>query len=161
MNLEKDLEKVFKKHNIQKATVIVEIKPIDENNNGQSVIITMAPTPEEEIAIGKAYEKLSSVCGNLDGEAINAAADVITYTIDLHKNLSDTSISQVTWDKIAHGFAQSSLSPEDYDKLTETVKQKNIATRAQEWETAAQWRKREKEYLQTVWNILINPSENI
>jgi hypothetical protein len=154
MNLEKDLEKLFKKHSIEKATVIVEIKPIDENGHGQSSIITMAPTSEEEIENGKAYEKLSSVLGNLDGEAINAAATVITNMMEQHKAIQEHVIPQVTWDKIAHGFAEDNLPPDDYDKLMETVELKNAAIAAGKYETAASYREREKEYLQIVMDKL-------
>ena len=147
-NLEQDLEKLFKKHGIKKATVIAEIKSIDENGNGKTSIITMAPTPEEEIENGKAYEKLSKVIGNLDGEAINAAATVIEHTIERHKEESIRSISQVTWDKIAHGLAEAALSPEDYEKLMGAKELKDTAIRYCEYETAAMYREREKEYLQ-------------
>jgi hypothetical protein len=150
MNLEKDLEKLFKKHSIKKATVIVEIKPIGKKGRGKSSIITMAPTSEEEIENGKAYEKLSEVLGNLDGEAINAAATVITNMMEQHKAIQERVIPQVTWDKIAHGFAEDILPPDDYVKLMAYVELKNAAIVACEYENAASYREKEKEYLQTV-----------
>ena len=147
-NLEKDLEKLFKKHGIEKATVIVELETISENGNGKTSIITMAPTPDEEKATGNAYAKLATIIGNLNGDAIAAAATVIEHTLELHKDMSERVIPQVTWDRIAHGLAESALSPEDYEKLIEAVELKNAAIAAFEFEIAAMHREREKEYLQ-------------
>jgi len=147
-NLEQDLEKLFKKHGIEKATVIIELEAISENGTGKTSIITMAPTPDEEKETGAAYAKLASTIGNLSGEAIAAASTVIEHTLELHKDLSERSISQVTWDKIAHGLAEAALSPEDYEKLMGAKELKDTAIRYCEYETAAMYREREKEYLQ-------------
>jgi hypothetical protein len=158
--IETELETLFKKHGIEKATVIIEIKPIDETGHGQSSIITLAPTLAEETEMGKAYEKLSEVIGNLGPEAINAAADVITYVLDQQKTIKETYIKQSSWTQIAHKFAEDNLSPEDYDKLMESVELKNAAAQAQEWETAARWREIEIEYLKAVMDAInINPTE--
>ena len=148
MNLEKDLEKLFQKHSIKKATVIVEIKPIGKKGRGKSSIITMAPTSEEEIINGKAYEKLSEVLGNLDGEAINAAATIITNMMEQQRAIQEKEMTDVTWDIIAYRLAPDNLSPEDYQKLIEAKELKNTAIRYCEYETAAMYRDREKKYLQ-------------
>jgi len=148
MNLEKDLEKLFQKHSIKKATVIVEIKPIGKKGYGKSSIITMAPTSKEEIINGKAYEKLSEVLGNLDGEAINAAATIITNMMEQQRAISEKEMTDVTWDIIAYRLAPDNLSPEDYQKLIEAKELKNTAIEYCEYETAAMYREREKEYLQ-------------
>jgi len=153
MNLEKDLEKLFQKHSIKKATVIVEIKPIGKKGHGKSSIITMAPTSKEEIINGKAYEKLSKVIGNLDGEAINAAATIIakiTNMMEQQRAISEKEMTDVTWDIIAYRLAPYNLSPEDYQKLIEAKELKNTAIKYCEYETAAMYREREKEYLQKV-----------